>query len=336
MMHPNFYHWHNRVELKPETTVLQARWDAAAKFSEELSGDDACSLLRLALFGTAAPEFSKRFSGELVLLEPTFLPEGNAELLRVMATAALYSQMETASDEADAVALGLQAAAFQPDRIQLVCKELVLRSAEYLASESERVRPTPKVRSDYTALEEAIEAEGWADAPEVTQLVGKAVLELGQTMGRIAEENQYLWWLLGRRSSLLNARRDKLSAKDYALLAGAEAAERVALLPPPASVESLIDEVLTQCAKATNTAAPLPDIIDAVNIGSLSAVTAGAEVGELCPLQVLLGVRRAGGKVDAASLEKLSIPAKLKVSPTEAANQYFRELMFLRALEQLG
>ena len=57
MMHTNFYHWHNRVELKPDTTVLlQARWDAAAKFSEGLSGNDACSLLRLALFGTAAPE----------------------------------------------------------------------------------------------------------------------------------------------------------------------------------------------------------------------------------------------------------------------------------------
>ena len=119
-------------------------------------------------------------------------------------------------------------------------------------------------------------------------------------------------------------------------MAGAEAAERVALLPPPASVESLIDEVLSQCAKATNTAVPLADFIDAANIGSLSAVAAEAEVGELCPLKGLLGVRRPGSKVDRASLEKFRIPAKLKVSPTEAANQYFRELMFLRALEQLG
>ena len=335
-MHPNFYHWHNRAELKPETTVLQTRWDAAATFSEELSADDACSLLRLALFGTAVPEFAKRFSGELVALEPTFLPEGNAELLRVMATAALYSQMETESSEGDAVALGLLAAAFQPDRIKPVCKELAQRADEYLAAESERMRPTPKVEGDYKSLKKATKDEAWADSPEATKLVGNAILELGETIRRIAEENQYLWWLLGQRSSLLNTRREKLSSKEYALLAGAEAAERVALLPPPASVKSLIAEVLSQCAKATNTAVPLADIIDAANIGSLSAVTAGAEVGELCPLQGLVGVRRAGGKVDGTSLEKLSIPAKLKVSPTEAANQYFRELMFLRALAQLG
>ena len=336
MMHSHFYHWHNLVELKPESTVLQPRWDAAAKFSKKLSGDDACSLLRLALFGTVAPEFAKRFTEALVAHEPTFRPEDNMELLRVMATAALYNKMETGSVEADAVALGFVAAAFQPDRIQPVCKELGIRAAEYLASESERMRPIPSVEGDYRTLEKATEAEGWADNPEATQLVSKAVLELGETMGRIAEENQFLWWLLGRRSSLLNTRREKLSPKEYALLAGAEAAERVALLPPPASVESLIDEALSQCAKATNTAVPLADFIDAANIGSLSAVTAGAEVGKLCPLKGLLGVRRAGSKVDGASLEKLSMPAKLKVSPTEAANQYFRELMFLRALRQLG
>jgi len=334
-MHSHFYHWHNLVELKPESTVLQARWEAAAKFSRKLSGDDACSLLRLALFGTVAPEFAKRFTEALVAQEPTFRPEDNIELLRVMATAALYSKMETGSVEADAVALGFVAAAFQSDRIKPVCKELGIRAAEYLASESERKRPIPSVEGDWRSLEKATEVEGWADNPEATQLVSKAVLELGETMGRIAEENQFLWWLLGRRSSLLNTRREKLSPKEYALLAGAEAAQRVVLLPPPASVESLIDEVLLQCAKATNTAVPLADFIDATNICNLSAVTAGAEVGELCPLKGLLGVRRAGSKVDGASLEKLSIPAKLKVSPTEAANQYFRELMFLRALEQL-
>lgn len=334
-MHSNFYHWHNRVELKPETAVLQARWTAAVKFTEGISDSDTCSLLRLALFGIATPEFAKRFSEALVAREPTFLPEDNAELLRVMATAALYSQMETASVYADAVALGLHAAAFQPDRIQPICKELALLASEYLASESERIRPTPKVKSDYQTLENAIEDEAWADNPEATQFIVKTVLELGQTMGRIAEENQFLWWLLGRRSSLLNTRREKLSIKEYALLAGAEAAERVTHIPPPASVESLIDEVLSQCAKVTNATVPLADLIDAVNIGSLKVASTTAEWSELCPIDSLLGVRRAGGKIDGAALEKFKLSTKLKVAPAEAAIQYFRELMFLSALAQL-
>lgn len=335
-MHTHFYHWHNRVELKPESTVLHARWDAAAKFAAELSAENACSLLRLALFGTIEPEFAKRFSEALVAQEATFPPEENVELLRVMATAALYSQMETESAEADAVALGVVAAAFQPDRIQPVCKELALRSAEYLTSESERMRPTPGVASDYRALKKATEAADWASKPEAPQLIGKAVLELGNTIGRIAEENQFLWWLLSRRSSLLSMRREKVAAKEYALVAAAEAAERVALLPPPPSVESLIGEVLAHCSKASNAAGQLADLISAANIDSLKASAAGADVRELCPISGLLGVRRGGGKVDGASLEKFGLQPELKVSPTEAANQYYRELMFLRALAQLG
>lgn len=335
-MHPHFYHWHNRAELKPDTSLLQPRWDAAAQFAEELSAEDACALLRLALFGTAETEFAKRFSEELVAFEPTFLPDGNVELLRVMATAALYSQMESESNEADAVALGLLAAAFQPDRIQPVCKELMQRAAEYSATESERLRPTPKVEGKYQALEKAFNADDWAATPESTKLLGNAVLELGETMGRISEENQFLWWLLGRRSSLLNTRREKLAPKKYALAAAAEAAERVALLPPPASVESLIGEVLTQCSKGATSAVSLVDLIEAANIDFVKTTVDAAGAHDLCPLTSLVGVRVAGNKVDGASLEKLKISVKLKVSPMDAANQYFRELMFLKALTQLG
>jgi hypothetical protein len=336
MMHRNFYHWHNRVELKPDVTNLQARWDAAAKFSEDLSSNDACSLLRLALFGNAEAEFSKRFSEKLVDLEPTFLSEENVELLRVMATAALYSKMETESAEADAVALGLLAAAFQADRIQPVCKELTQRAGEYLAAESERMRPTPQVEGEYQALKRAIDAVDWAANPAATSLLGKAVLELGETMGRIAEENQFLWWLIGRRSSFLKVRREKITPTKYALIAATEAAERVALLPPPASVESLIGEALAHCSNPSNSPIALIEIIDAVATDCVKVSGDSAAAHELCPLTGLLAVRRAGGKIDTIAFEKHKLSEKLEVSPTEAASQYFREIMFLRALGQLG
>ena len=105
MMHPHFYHWHARAELKPDTAILETRWKAAAEFAEDISAADICALLRLVVFPGAEPEFAKRFSEALVKLEPTFPPEGNAELLRVMATAAVYSQMDEPSSKADAIAL---------------------------------------------------------------------------------------------------------------------------------------------------------------------------------------------------------------------------------------
>lgn len=53
MMHPHFYHWHARVKLKPDLTILEPRWNAAAKLAEKLSGADTLALLRLVLFPSA-------------------------------------------------------------------------------------------------------------------------------------------------------------------------------------------------------------------------------------------------------------------------------------------
>ncbi len=334
-MHPNFFHWHSRAELKPDATILESRWNAAAKFAEKVSVSDICSLLRLVLFPGAEAEFAKRFSAALVKLEPTFPPEGNAELLRVMATAAVYSQMSEPSNEADAMALGLHAAAFPLERIQPVCKELMERVGEYLATESERIRPAPTVEADFKALKTAMETDGWEIGEEATKLLGNAVIELGETMGRIAEENQFLWWLLGRQSPLLKQRREELTSQDYALVAAVEAATRVALLPPSPSVESLLNEVLAQCKNDPDSSMLLVETMgypgaDLVKGENLSGVAV-----ELTPINGTLAVLRAGGKADAKGLKHLYLSPKLKSSPAATAGQYFRELMFLRAIKKI-
>lgn len=336
MMHPHFYHWHGRADLKPATDILEPRWKAAAQFAEKISASDICPLLRLVLFPGSETEFGKRFSEALVKLEPTFPPENNAELLRVMATAAIHSRMDKPCNEADAVALALHAATFPHGRIQPICKEVMLRAAEYLAKESERMRPAPNVATHFKALNEAMEAEGWQSNESATRLLGDAVNELGDTMGRISEENQFLWWLVGRRSSILNTRRDKLAPKNYALVAAAEAAERVTLLPPAASVESLLDEVLSQCGTDPDSHIPLVDILGTTNPDWVKIAETGSVTKDLTPIASLLGIQREAGKVDAQALKQLHLSTKGKSSPAEAARQYFRELMFLRALKQLS
>ena len=309
MMHPNFYHWHRHTELKTEANLLQTRWDSAAKFAEELSADLACSLLRLALFGIASPEFAKRFSEKMISLEPTFLPEDNKELLRVMATAALYSHFENESQEADAVALGVIAASFQTNRIQPVCKELTQRANEYLTQESERMRPTPNLEGEYKDLKNALEDANFNTNPVIPQLLGNVVLELVKKLERISEENQFLWWLLGRKSSLLNRRRDQITQKEYAIAAAAEAAGRVALLPPPLSVEPLIEEVLTHCSDpstATSTFA-LIDFIDAMNFNWVKAKTIRSEAREILPITSLIEIRRGGDNIDVEVMKMLHV-----------------------------
>lgn len=57
---------------------------------------------------------------------------------------------------------------------------------------------------------------------------------------------------------------------------------------------------------------------------------------ELTPVAATLAVLRAGGKADAKGLKHLYLSPKFKSSPAATASQYFRELMFLRAIQQIS
>jgi hypothetical protein len=353
-MHPNFYHWHARAELKPQPAILEPRWDAAAGFAKKLSAADIHSLLRLVLFPGAETEFAKRFSEAIVRLEPTFPPERNAELLRVMAAAATYSQMEDASNAADAIALGFHAANFPRGRIEPVCQDVMTRASEYLGAESERVRPSiyvgplakteKQLETQFAALKKAVDDNAPGEIGKATEALGHGVLaamkeshqQLGEVIGRLTEESQFLWWLVGRRSPALNAPRESRTPEAYALPVAEEAAARVALLPPPASVESLLDEALSQCRDGRRTSIPLADLIATADGDWVQRTATTSTAPELTPVAAMLAVRRTGGKPDANFLKQLRISSKTKVTPAEAARQYFRELMFLRAMEEVS
>lgn len=352
-MHPNFFHWHARAELKPEVAVLEPRWNAAVKFSEDLKGPDVCSLLKLVLFPGAEPEFAKRFTEALVKAEPTFSPANNAELLRVMATAAVYELLEDPSKVADAVALGLQAANFPASRGEPVCQEIMTRAAQYLVAESERVRPRiyvdtltkaeKQAEAAFASLKAAAETDSPQEMGKAAEAMGRGVLmaikeshqQLGDVIVRLTEESQFLWWLIGRRSSALNVCRELLSSETYALPAAAEAAERVAILPPAASIESILDETLSQCGKKSAPSLTLAELVANVDANWAQSVATSAMACELTPIASLVAMRPKSGKLDVNSIRKFGMTPKMKFTPSEAARQFFRERLFLRALDKL-
>lgn len=349
-MHNNFYHWHSRAELKPDAAILEKRWAAAVNALGELGAPEVQSLLRLVLFPGAEPEFAKRFSEEIVKLEPTFPPDNNAELLRVMATAAVYEQFDELSIDADALALGIRAANFGGHRTDPVCKEILARADEYLHIGAERVRPAvmadvpPKLEQEAGAQIEALKKEA---ADGNAQAIANATAEVGSKLlntlriyrgqwEKLMEESQFLWWLIGRRSAQLQSQRESLRADFYAFPAAAEAAERVALLPPAPSIESLLEEVLAQCKPTKNGEGDLQHFIAEASPLWARGAARAAQLQELTPIASLLGVRATEAKIDPKSWKPLRVTPKMKLSPAAAATQYFRELMFLRALNELS
>lgn len=351
-MHDNFYHWHKKAELKPDTDILEARWKAAAQFAKKLPISDILSLLRLALFSGSNGEFSTRFSASLVKLEPTFPLDKNSELLRVMAAAAVVSIMASPSKEADVCGLGLKAAAFPEARVNPVSLDLITRGNEYLATESERLRPTiytdALVKSEKQAdtlianLKTAVDSADQAKIGEATQALGKGVIaaikeshqQLGSVVSRMAEESQFLWWVVNKYSPRKTARRETFTMQDYALTAAAEANHRVQFLPPAASVESLLGEVLSQCKKPSKTHLFLAEWSDTIGVNFFEKTTL-INVPELAPFSSLLRLCHGEKKVDASDYKNLHLNSKMKATPEEASRQLFREIVFLRAVSLL-
>lgn len=353
-MHPNFYHWHAQVEFKPEVSVLAPRWSAAENFVEKVAAADILSLVRLVLFPGTEPEFSKRFTNELVKAELTFPLDKNAELIRVMAAAAVYSQLEKSTPVANALALGLKAASFPNGRAKPICSDVMTRSLEYLAEESERIRPKidagalekseKQTQEHFAVLTRAVDGNVLQEIGKATEALGRSVLgsmkeshqRLGEVINRLTEESQFLWWLIGRQSPSLHIRREMLSREAYALPAAAEAANRVMLLPPASSVESLLDEAISQCKRGGRDSVSLPDLIEAADANWLKDTQLTASAVELTPFTALLAERQHGKSLSQAVLKRLLIPGNTKVTPIEASHQYFRELMFLRAIQEMG
>ncbi len=338
-MHPTFYHWHARAEFKPEVAILEARWNAAKKFATDLPTDDVGPLLNVVLFSGSEPDFVSRLSAAIVVLEPTFNPRDNAELVRVMATAAAYSIMESSSDEADAIALGLQAAAFPTNRVEPVCSEIMEKASEYLGGESERVRPELGYEEDdesFSELVQLVHKEEIEGTENIDTTIAESVVSLGQTVRRLTEENQFLWWLVGQQSPICKARREKLKPDAYALVAAVEAETRVGLLPPAASVEALLEDAVLQCGDGKSTNHSLTHYVNeaAGALGKIDVET--PSVAQLTPINSVRVAHSTGVKVDKGFLKTLKIPHKHEVSCEGAARQYFRELVFLRALRNLS
>ena len=155
-------------------------------------------------------------------------------------------------------------------------------------------------------------------------------------IGRLTEESQFLWWLIGRKSPSLNRRRDQLTQETYAFPAAAEAAKRVTLLPPAASVASLIEEVLSQCGKVERASLSLPELIASVDSNWVQTVASVLPAPDFTPLSALLAERKGNVNLIAATLKRLRISAKTKTTPVEASIQYFKELMFLRAIGKVN
>ncbi|HEY4361437.1 MAG TPA: GTPase-associated system all-helical protein GASH [Bryobacteraceae bacterium] len=361
-MHPHLVDWFRNVHIQSDPKVLQKRWDAAVGYGKTLTRGNASRLLKLFLFSSSDPAQVKSFTDELLVLDAEFPVTGNVEELRLMAGVVMVTFFDRGSHEADAFALGLRCMSFPNRSTQPAQPEILSEAEKYLRAETERRRPiefedpTPGAEKTLGAkYKEVEETEAAGDAATILVARGnyqKAIVRLIQSnhtlvtgqIKRLAEESAFLWWVLGEYSPSLQLRSAKLNIVDYTLIAAAEAAERTHILPPPSSAAALLARALAPCEKVVSTKAlKLADFLAKTDNAWRAEYTpqlALSDCAEFVPFAT--GLTKAEEFQDPAAAVKvlpkicLGLDMKHGLSPEQAANQFYTELAFLRALALLG
>ena len=358
-MHPHLIDWLRNTDIHSDETTPEKRWKAAKAYGEGLTRVTATRLLRLFLFGKPDDAQAKLFTGDLLTLDKDFPVTGNTELLRLMAGVVMVSTFAEPSMQGDAFALGLRAALFPGRLTQPAQQEIILEAESYLLKEALRLRPTdfgvaPASTEDLeTGHAAVLKAQQSGDPAKLVeaqngyqQLAAEVMQEcdeaLAEQVRRLAEETAFLWWVLGEHSTSLKRPTTELSAEEYALVAGSEAAERTHILPPPPSARALLERVLKPCKPAAKKGLKLVDFLGAADADwrtkQLQRVVF-TDCTDLVPL--LAGLAKTEEFEDPHSAAKVvpkvcpGVDIRHPLTPGEVAEQFYVEIVFLRALAEL-
>lgn len=355
-MHKHTIDWIRQVELTADTALAEKRWGTAEKIAKKLNRARVIELLRLFLFPANSTDFTKAFTDELVGLDPEFRVTDNIQHLRLMAGLVMVSIFDEPSHEADAFALGIRAASFPCDRAQPVQPAMVGEAEQYLLKEAGRLR-LDDFATDGTQLTKRLAARAKAvtDAQatgdpnkhnasneafreSVIETISEGHSRLGERLQQLAEELALLWWVFNEYSDELQAPLAELSPQAYALAAASEAAKRTHIMPPPPCIGPLLDRALRNC-KAGKKNAVLADYVEAADSAWRTNQAKALKVNDcrdLVPLST--AIEKAEELGDPASALKAipklcpGVSTSSALSPIQAAQQFYNELAFLRAL----
>jgi hypothetical protein len=358
-MHPYLVDWFRNVHIHSDPKVVEKRWNTAKEYGKTLSRSSVLSLLRLFLFSSVEAAQGKLFTDQLLLLDTEFPVTKNTEELRLMAGVVMLTAFAEPSMAGDAFALGLRSASFPARKMEPAQVAILAEAEGYLKAEAERLRPNDfqvpekvdgaKLDQEYKAIAEAdTDAADLAAAEEayhaaIADAINERSEPLFEQIRRLAEESALLWWILGEYSTSLKTRTSELTSSEYAFVAGAEAADRTHILPPPCSARALVVRALKACKEKPKKIFKLADFLAATDLNwsrELLGKVESIDCYDLVPLVAVLAKRKEFGDDDAAIkvlprlCPGLSIEGPLVSA--DVAIQFYSEMVFLRALAALG
>jgi hypothetical protein len=360
-MHKHAIDWLRQLSLTADAALAEKRWNAAATVAKTRSRARLIELLRLFLFPTAEGDVLKRWTDELIGIDPEFPVSQNLQEVRLLAGFAIVATFEEVSTASDTLALGMRAARFPEGRVKPIQPAILTEAEEYARSRSRKLRPDEFATDDaadltnpLTRRAKAIEdAETGGDATKIAtaeagyrDAVARTFLSSHRAMAKrveqLAEESALLWWVLGEYSDTLQEPLHNLPPAAYAFPAAAEAAARSVYLAPPPSIGALLARALRSCKPETKKLT-LIDYVTTVNSAWRASQARSliiADCRDLVPVSAVLEKTEELGNASTAvrTVAKIcpGLKADLPLTPAQAASQFYNEILFVRALAAAG
>jgi hypothetical protein len=344
-MHPLLIDWLRKNNFNADTAFATKRWKLAQGVAGKSSRKDVLQLLRAFLFENSSPEVISGLTRKFLEFDKEYPASNNKEDVRLQAGVVMVAGFEQRTFDGDALALGLRAAAFPAERCKPAHTGIIEEALKYIEQEALTIRPTD-FDSDHTSeIVEKLEAYGVSVTDAEQRKTAQEALAdklddlYRQPLRRLTEEIGLLWWLLGGFSPTLKQETGSIDATAYALIAAAEAAERTQLLPPPPSIYAILRRALASCKGAKRGKTTFKDFVaeaDSTWRKKFVEDYSVADCADLVPFATALTKTNEAG--DADILTKVipntcpGVSSDMELAPWEAAQQFYNELIFLKAL----
>ncbi|MFZ0523924.1 MAG: GTPase-associated system all-helical protein GASH [Candidatus Acidiferrales bacterium] len=358
-MHSKFAEWYNEISIRPTAETLEARWKAVEVVAAAMKVRKVPELVRVFfnLPGGIAVVEELRAAAKT---DKTYLTEGDQKELSVLAGGVIAELLRKPSGQADAAALAVTCVEAQGLRKVTRLQGVVDECASYLANESVRMRTvdkSPVADVNVVALTKRIAERGGvavSDANSVwsgVEVVLKDLLTqhtahtnsinsaLDETVRRLTEQNDILWWLFGEHTLDGSKSFQDLSVPEACYWGAKDLAALTRFMPGPFAAPAFLNRMLRRVKEKVPTHVRIEDAINYCRKdwreAWLPELSVPQLMPDLCPM--LFGIAKAaevGGGTGwtAAFQHGAGLAANAKLDPTQLALQIYNELLLVRAL----
>jgi len=345
--------------LSPDAANIPLRIEPFKTIAANLTRPQIIDAVR-AYFGLPMQHDTGWLSDPILAADEAFSMVANKNEIAILAMALIAHQIREEDDQFTALvflvanAFGHRKAGVYPQFVEIIkaaASDLTTSTRRELDMKQIRVKALSKElggseedlvpQNDFPTINrilKEVNIDGHEMVKHLAQQMNTALSPMRSEVARLREETDMLWWLVGGESRLVDGAYADMKTGRAAFLIGSELAELSRTLLGPKAGTFLINKALHEGRTDKTSKIKIEAIPKLFTPKELSDVTPNSTISDVRDLcSVSNAISRASEVGSQTAWKKMygddgSLPETAAFSPSELANQSFREFLLLNAL----